>query len=902
MKLIEEVQNIIKIIKENKKVKDETNKLIVDKINNIEKEISGNYNMEILLENILDILDYYYYNDIEIIVGDDIYDEIEEKLKKINYKNNHFLKAGTNIKKDENQDFFPEEKHSIIAGSQDKIRFSESSKLNDKLDNFPNADILISDKADGITLVSEYTKNYKKAKEDIKKLYLYQKKYLDNSNMNIKKKSVIFEYINQQYNKIMVEIKKGEQNKNFVLYKILTRGNGIIGNIITFNAINLQNMKYEISGESFNSNDITIRSEAVIKRKDFKKLPYKNPRNGVALLQKQEGLLSEYVSLKPFDLEIHKDNNMTKYDIFKWFEDNDIDTLFYKLVKKENLENEIKNRLSERNESWANYGKDGLEDIFTDGIVVSINDTKIRKNMGMTGMKPNGEFAFKPDPERKYGILKEIEWTVGKNGQITPVIILENPIDISGTTVERISGANKNILATIVPYVGAELEIVKRGEIIPKIEKNMFFNKYINDIEDLIIFIIENNLLSSKLTKKILEEYQKNEISKLSSKVLEKDVNTSIRKLLSLLIDDEKIENKILNNILIKDKITKIEDNNKDLEEKIKEVSLKEIKYPSKCPSCSSELEPDGQILIKCNNIDCKGRKIAQLTHFAKSLTNEVSEGIITKLYEKGLLKDYKDFFNIKSDDLNGLEGWKEKAINNFIEAINNIRISQDYVFMGSLFFKNMGKTAFQNIFQEISFEDLKKELIQLNESDIIEDTMIYKDDLAKEKQNVVASPKLIKEIENSDIEHKEVLVRLLKINGMGPKSLQELINTWINEKDVIEEILNYVTLEASNIVDKSSSKTFCITGSINQLELNNNTLKNRSELTKFLKELGHKVSGSVSKNTTALITDDDVKISPSSKAKKAKSLEVPIITSEEFQNGNYINNEKLKIKQDNNL
>ena len=91
----------------------------------------------------------------------------------------------------------------------------------------------------------------------------------------------------------------------------------------------------------------------------------------------------------------------------------------------------------------------------------------------MTGHHPKHSIAFKFYDEEVETVLKNIEWSMGKIGSLTPVAIFD-PVEIDGTMVERASLSNISILEKTLgkkPYVGQIIVVSKRNMIIPKIER-----------------------------------------------------------------------------------------------------------------------------------------------------------------------------------------------------------------------------------------------------------------------------------------------------------------------------------------------------------------------------------------------------------------------------------------------
>lgn len=107
-----------------------------------------------------------------------------------------------------------------------------------------------------------------------------------------------------------------------------------------------------------------------------------------------------------------------------------------------------------------------------DGIVFKYRDCEYYDSLGTTSHHANGGLAFKFYDETYSTTLKNIEWTMGRMGQLTPVAVFE-PIEIDGTIVERASVHNLSILKQTLgehPWIGQKLEVSKRNMIIPQIE------------------------------------------------------------------------------------------------------------------------------------------------------------------------------------------------------------------------------------------------------------------------------------------------------------------------------------------------------------------------------------------------------------------------------------------------
>jgi DNA ligase (NAD+) len=104
-----------------------------------------------------------------------------------------------------------------------------------------------------------------------------------------------------------------------------------------------------------------------------------------------------------------------------------------------------------------------------DGFVIKAED-RVRKAMGFNSHDPNWAIAIKFPPKKAITIIKDIEFETGKTGAISPTAVLE-PVDLDGSIVRRVSLYNWGYVTANLLYPGAEVELVKSGDIIPRIIK-----------------------------------------------------------------------------------------------------------------------------------------------------------------------------------------------------------------------------------------------------------------------------------------------------------------------------------------------------------------------------------------------------------------------------------------------
>lgn len=109
-------------------------------------------------------------------------------------------------------------------------------------------------------------------------------------------------------------------------------------------------------------------------------------------------------------------------------------------------------------------------DYWTDGVVVQVNDREAFAKLGVAGKAPRGAVAWKYPAEEATTILRAVEWSVGRTGQVTPVAVLD-PVLVAGTTVRHASLHNADEIERLDVRIGDTVIIYKAGDIIPKVQK-----------------------------------------------------------------------------------------------------------------------------------------------------------------------------------------------------------------------------------------------------------------------------------------------------------------------------------------------------------------------------------------------------------------------------------------------
>lgn len=256
------------------------------------------------------------------------------------------------------------------------------------------------------------------------------------------------------------------------LAEAVTRGNGTIGEVITNNAKNFQNIpiKIEFKGE------LILRGEAIIKYSDFKRIndaiedataKYKNPRNlcSGSVRQLNPAITkSRMVYCNIFNVVkadgVDFENSKAKQ--FEWAKNEGFDVVEYKFTDSKSIADDIADFES----------KIESNDIPSDGLVLLLDDIALGERLGSTSKFPRNAMAFKWSDERQITKLKYIEWSPSRTGLINPVAVFE-PVELEGTTVSRASLHNVSIFEDLMLGVGDEISVYKANMIIPQVYENL---------------------------------------------------------------------------------------------------------------------------------------------------------------------------------------------------------------------------------------------------------------------------------------------------------------------------------------------------------------------------------------------------------------------------------------------
>jgi DNA ligase (NAD+) len=276
------------------------------------------------------------------------------------------------------------------------------------------------------------------------------------------------------------------------------------------------------------------------------------------------------------------------------------------------------------------------------------------------------------------------------------------------------------------------------------------------------------------------------------------------------------------------------------LDEMVEPVPVSNIiELPSTCPICGHELyisESDTGIhTLTCVNYHCEGRLVNRLDHFCGKKGLDIkglSVATLEKLVDWGWIETIEDIFNLKNyaQEWKNKEGFGEKSVTNILNSIEKAKTCELHSFIAALGIPFIGQQVAKDLCEYVyDYADFR--------------------DKVYDGWNFASIP------------------------SFGQVKMQSILEFDYYKADSVASLLNIINTKE----EKTSSldgKVFVITGKLCNF-------KNRSLLKDEIERRGGKVTDSVSSKTDYLINND--KESTSSKNKKAKELNIPIITEQEF-------------------
>lgn len=266
------------------------------------------------------------------------------------------------------------------------------------------------------------------------------------------------------------------------------------------------------------------------------------------------------------------------------------------------------------------------------------------------------------------------------------------------------------------------------------------------------------------------------------------------------------------------------------------------VRIPDACPICGGETEIRKNIDVKslyCVNPNCQAKKIKAFELFVSRDAMNIdglSSATMEKLIDRGFIKEYADIFHLETwkESIIEMEGFGQKSYENMIESIEKAR-----------------KTTLPRVIYALGIPGIG-----------------------------VANAKMLSKAFGFDFEKMRAasIEELTEVDGIGTVLAKGWKDYFANPKqnEVVDHLLAELEIEIEHVDAELSldGKVFVITGAVKQFA-------NRNELKAYIEQRGGKVTSAVSTKTNYLINNDVT--SNSSKNKKARELNIPILSEEEF-------------------
>ncbi|MCI1230873.1 MAG: NAD-dependent DNA ligase LigA [Lactobacillus delbrueckii] len=255
------------------------------------------------------------------------------------------------------------------------------------------------------------------------------------------------------------------------LKRASTRGNGQVGEDVTKNVKYIKDVPQKLP-EAITTE---VRGECYMSKEAFAKLNQERDEAGESIFANPRNAAAG--SLRQLDPKVTKKRQLSTF-IYTWINPPaGIDSQHQAICEMAKLgfhTNENGRRLENLADVYDYIDeftkkRDSLPYVI-DGIVLKVDDLALQADLGNTVKVPRWEIAYKFPPEEEETVVREIEWTVGRTGVVTPTAVMDQ-VQLAGTTVARASLHNPDLLAKLDVRLGDTVKLHKAGDIIPEISE-----------------------------------------------------------------------------------------------------------------------------------------------------------------------------------------------------------------------------------------------------------------------------------------------------------------------------------------------------------------------------------------------------------------------------------------------
>ena len=256
-----------------------------------------------------------------------------------------------------------------------------------------------------------------------------------------------------------------------LLVRVATRGNGLVGENITANGKTIKSIPLRIKKDI----DIEVRGEIYMSKASFEKANKEREANGEALFANPRNAAAG--SVRQLDSKITAKRNL---DFMAYFIPNPKD--YGIKTQEESLKflRELGFVTNYKLNTTASNAEEIIKDIKAlgeirrslpyeiDGVVLKVNNLEDEDRLGYTARVPRWGIAYKFPAEEVLTTLKEIKFTVGRTGKITPNAIF-SPVHVAGSLISKATLHNEDYCIAKDVRVGDTISIRKAGDVIPEV-------------------------------------------------------------------------------------------------------------------------------------------------------------------------------------------------------------------------------------------------------------------------------------------------------------------------------------------------------------------------------------------------------------------------------------------------
>ncbi len=533
--------------------------------------------------------------------------------------------------------------------------------------------------------------------------------------------------------------------ENGVLVRAATRGDGETGEDVTANARAISAIPLKLSGEP--PKRLEVRGEVYMTFKGFERVneeekragrePFANPRNCAAgsLRQKDPAITAS----RRLRFQAHS------YGVWEGAEPAS-HSEFLDECRALGLASSPYKRCGSVDDVVAWYSEFKEKEMpklayAVDGLVVKVDSFAHQRRLGWTAKSPRWGIAFKYPAQQATSVVRDVEYSVGRTGAITPVAKLE-PVFCAGVTISSVTLHNFEEVERLGLRIGDRVLIERAGEVIPKVIK-----------------VVEK----AGRGRKILP--------------------------------------------------------------------------PKTCPDCNSPvLKEEGLVAYRCDNPSCPAQLRRTLEHFASRPAMDIvglGDSAVDQLVAKKLVKDAADLYELKKEDLLGLELFKDKKADNLLGQIEASKSKTLDRVINGLGIRHVGEKTAETIAERMDVDAC------LGASLADFQTVADIGPIVAESLHAFFS----------SASGRKLIARL-RAHGLA-----------------MPKLVRAVAAGAP-----FAGMTFVFTGALTKFT--------REDAEEKVKSLGGKASGSVSAKTTYVVYGEDA----GSKLKKAQTLGVKTVTEAEFE------------------